>query len=1045
MIPENINKEHILSAITEIDKKGVPKGRHSSTYDLVHNGNSYPPKLIISLANKYANGEELDHNDFEGGKGKPAFQLLEQYGFEISRKEMFTWVKTHSEIVQYLRQNRNNQIDLIQLLRNLDIAGLHDEDVKGQRKDLTEIDPFSFFCYIYKFGSVKRLQLLQALSKELKLSYPLDEKGIPSVNAQKVCLFPFAYERQNDEINRLWNFFEDALNANVSDVNFEDTLAINSTGKIKLTEGLFNILPDKYFPINGPTKPYLKAKWGINPEFKTYTEYSNILKEIRKNTDLPFYQLSHDAWQWSNTQEKNNYWIFQGNPDLYDISGAIQNGQLTNWSVKAHKSKITEGDKVIIWATGKESGVYALAEVSSEVYDGMNNEQEQSYYTNGDKNEPTSRVDITITHDLSTKPIFRSEIDKHKELGKMKVGSQGTNFSAKKDEYEMLKRIVEMRNQTRYWIYAPGANASHWDEFYEKGIMGLGWDELGDLNNYKSKDEIVKKLQELEDTKNSKKNDSAANWEFKNEIQIGDIIIPKKGRRDYLGYGIVTSEYYFDNTRKKYQKCRKVKWVKKGVWADKKGDIVLKTLTDVTEYEDYVLRLKKLIGISEHSISLKSSEAINQAINTILYGPPGTGKTYTLSKEYFPKYTTTKSLLTKEKHTEQLIKDCSWWQVIALTLLDLGTSSVSDIFDHHWIKIKTKYSNSKSITPTLWGQLQAHTILECELVKYKSRTAPFIFNKTTGKKWEILKEEVSEQTPELMELYHKINEFKPSDGESLKRYVFTTFHQSFSYEDFIEGIKPVMEESENEGEVKYEIKSGVFKQLCTDARNDRDNRYAIFIDEINRGNVSAIFGELITLIEQDKREGQPNEMTATLPYSKEEFSVPSNVDIYGTMNTADRSVEALDSALRRRFSFEELRPKPELLTELNQNATNIEGVNFVELLKTINERIELVLDKDHQIGHSYFIGVDNISSLKQVFVNKVFPLLEEYFFGDFGKIGLIVGGSFIEEVEKGSKVKLAANFKYDDANYFAEKKVYKYTASHTWGSAAFQSIYTDPA
>jgi hypothetical protein len=430
-----------------------------------------------------------------------------------------------------------------------------------------------------------------------------------------------------------------------------------------------------------------------------------------------------------------------------------------------------------------------------------------------------------------------------------------------------------------------------------------------------------------------------------------------------------------------------------------------------------------------------------QAINTILYGPPGTGKTYTLSKEYFPKYTTSESSLSPEKYAENIIKDLTWWQVLVMVLSEMGSAKVNDIMDHPWMQIKSRHSASKNVRAAIWGQLQIHTTLDSKNVKYTNRQAPYVFDKLENSQWELLRSEAENDVPELLTLVDDIKTFKPRSDKQIKRYVFTTFHQSFSYEDFIEGIKPVMEESE--GEVKYEIKSGVFKQLCTEARNDKDNRYAIFIDEINRGNVSAIFGELITLIEQDKREGQPNEMTATLPYSKEEFSVPNNVDIYGTMNTADRSVEALDSALRRRFSFEELRPKPELLAELNANANNIDGIDLVSLLKTINDRIELVLDKDHQIGHSYFIGVNSPTSLKEVFVNKVFPLLEEYFFGDFGKIGLIVGGAFIEEVKKDKKPKLPINFTYEDANYFTEKKVYKYIDSDKWDAKAFISVYED--
>ncbi|MCX6350742.1 MAG: AAA family ATPase, partial [Bacteroidetes bacterium] len=118
----------------------------------------------------------------------------------------------------------------------------------------------------------------------------------------------------------------------------------------------------------------------------------------------------------------------------------------------------------------------------------------------------------------------------------------------------------------RYWVYAPGYNASHWDEFYSKGIMGLGWDELGDLNNYQTKEDIVKRLQELEKTEGSKKNDATANDEFKNVMAIGDIVFVKTKRDEFIGYGIVSSDYYYDDSRTDFKKCRKVDWQKKGIW-----------------------------------------------------------------------------------------------------------------------------------------------------------------------------------------------------------------------------------------------------------------------------------------------------------------------------------------------------------------------------------------------------------------------------------------------------------------------------------------------
>ena len=358
--------------------------------------------------------------------------------------------------------------------------------------------------------------------------------------------------------------------------------------------------------------------------------------------------------------------------------------------------------------------------------------------------------------------------------------------------------------------------------------------------------------------------------------------------------------------------------------------------------------------------------------------------------------------------------------------------------------------------------------------------------------------------------------------------VFTTFHQSLSYEDFIEGIKP----ETIDGNVTYEVKDGIFKSICKNAfskeitsdnfevvyqklldeidnsvdnklvletlvhakeftiyKNSKNNirfhsntekaneavikkevlehylktgevldwapytksvanyiiekynyiqkeaiepkKHVLIIDEINRGNVSAIFGELITLLEEDKRKGNKEHTEAVLPYSGDNFSVPNNVYIIGTMNTADRSVEALDTALRRRFSFVEMRPKPDILSEVGD-------VKLKELLETINERIELLIDKDHQIGHSYFIGIQGLEDLKRTFKDKIIPLLEEYFYGDFGKIGLVLGGEFIKLAE--NQVAFPENFEYEK-NFLEDKKIYHITPSKDWDDEAFRSIY----
>lgn len=211
------------------------------------------------------------------------------------------------------------------------------------------------------------------------------------------------------------------------------------------------------------------------------------------------------------------------------------------------------------------------------------------------------------------------------------------------------------------------------------------------------------------------------------------------------------------------------------------------------------------------------------------------------------------------------------------------------------------------------------------------------------------------------------------------RIKFVTFHQSYGYEDFIEGIKPTV----NGGKIFYEVQAGVFKKFCDEARYESGN-FVFIIDEINRGNVSKIFGELITLIEDDKR----GELSATLLYSQEEFTVPKNVYVLGTMNTADRSIALLDTALRRRFNFVEMMPRPELLQ-------TIDGVNLRGLLEKINTRIETLYDRERTIGHAYFINCKTLADVAEVFRNKIIPLLQEYFFDDYEQIQKVLGEKII--------------------------------------------------
>ena len=245
--------------------------------------------------------------------------------------------------------------------------------------------------------------------------------------------------------------------------------------------------------------------------------------------------------------------------------------------------------------------------------------------------------------------------------------------------------------------------------------------------------------------------------------------------------------------------------------------------------------------------------------------------------------------------------------------------------------------------------------------------------------------------------------------------------------------------------VKNKIKKDFFvKEKKADILKLPKNpkNFVLIIDEINRGNVSSIFGELITLIEKDKRDGRTEELSVILPYSKKEFKVPSNVYIVGTMNTADRSIEALDTALRRRFSFKEMPPKSYLISDkgtLKETTGKIGTIDVVKILDTINDRIEKLIDKDHKIGHSFFMEIKTKQDLENAFKDKVIPMLEEYFFGDFGKIGLVLGKSFITKTGK-EDVEFADFDEYDSSirNDLLERSVFEITDKDDW---EFESIY----
>ena len=289
------------------------------------------------------------------------------------------------------------------------------------------------------------------------------------------------------------------------------------------------------------------------------------------------------------------------------------------------------------------------------------------------------------------------------------------------------------------------------------------------------------------------------------------------------------------------------------------------------------------------------------------------------------------------------------------------------------------------------------------------------------------------------------------------RIAMVTFHQNYAYEDFVEGIRPRLvhrdqgEEIETSARIAYEMRPGVFRRICAAADAERETartdgrkpkRFVLIIDEINRGNIPKIFGELITLIEDSRRLGEGDATTVTLPYSGDGFGVPNNLYIVGTMNTADRSIQQLDTALRRRFTFVEMMPDPDndLISE------DIDGVDCRKLLRAMNERIALLLDREHQIGHTYCLKVETLQALADTFRNRIFPLLQEYFYDDWRKIHAVLGeNAFVQKRKAGEGYtkKLVTEFDLIEEEHVVYERL-RNSAPEWKAAGEYRKIYEDP-
>lgn len=587
--------------------------------------------------------------------------------------------------------------------------------------------------------------------------------------------------------------------------------------------------------------------------------------------------------------------------------------------------------------------------------------------------------------------------------------------------YHAYLNAQSTNTKNKVWLYAPGEAATYWDDCINDNAMYIGWDLLGDLTTYESEDEIYDALKEKYDLENPIM-DKCACYDFANNISIGDTIIVKSGELKLLGYGTVTSDYYYDDNREKFKHKRNVNWLKVGDWINKSGTRnPKKTLTEISQYPGYPEELLRFMNGGETMSGDVGYYFVNARPKFWSFSKIKVGDVIEFSstnhngnKRSVPRnYVSIKpgdkliayestpvkaivglcEVVSKDKDNNIVLRKT---EHLINTIPFSVINSIPEIQDMEYLKVQQ-------------GSLFKLTKNEYDYLYDMIREINPISNETHDKYTEsdflkdvYIKQEKYRDIVGLLDRKKNIIlQGPPGVGKTFMakrlaysiigeknpdRIEFIQFHQSYSYEDFIEGFRP---SESNEGN-SFEITKGVFYNFCLKAKNDPnpDNKYFMIIDEINRGNLSKIFGELLMLIEKDKRDE-----SLTLAYSKSDFSVPKNLYIIGMMNTADRSLAILDYALRRRFSFVDVEPA----FENNTFKKYIKVVNnsylnkMLELINALNLEIkdDPSLGKGFMIGHSYFCDFKNNCSnddVKSVVKYDILPMIREYWFDDESKV-----------------------------------------------------------
>lgn len=816
----------------------------------------------------------------------------------------FDWVEFYKEFAEKLLAYKDNRQELIIKVKQIFMDTGINMPTLEKDNQIVDIDPFTVFGLFNKSSmkAANRVKIISAV-KELfgvAAAVPSSFSSIPVLNNQNATFYYFIGDREDNDIDDLWELFGSALtyasssspeDKEILSKYFDFVINKKGNGNSKITMGLYWIAPDTFLNLDQRNTWYIYESGKLPKELVetlpktskkiTASKYFSIVAKLRvflqsdESKFKNFVELSAEAWKYSefiNQQEKAATedsekadskasfikWFRPVIDALKTLGGSGTPEQVRNTIIENEKLD----DEVINATRGatkqnKFSNEVAWAR-NYLVVGGYIDKSVRGVWTLTEKGK-----NVEMTHELASQ-IFFDGIKKTSDRRKVQENA-----------------LADDESQTvHYWLYSPGEGAGIWNECCEKGIMAIGWDEIGDLNQYATKGEMKDAMKERINPEQTYTMAAHATWQFANEIKTGDIVFAKKGRSTVIGRGIVISDYEFDDTRDDNKNVRKVNWTHKGEWPHP-GQAAMKTLTDITPYTDYVEQLKALF---------ESEDIDDPEAEVVSYQP-----------------------YSKEKFLSEVYMDETGYDILAGLV-----------------------RNKKNVI------LQG---------------APGVGKTYAAKR-----------------LAYSIMGVKDPN-----RVMMVQFHQSYSYEDFIMGFRP--------SEKGFELKRGAFYNFCKTAEIDNENEYFFIIDEINRGNLSKIFGELFMLIERDKRG-----IELQLLYSDEKFSVPDNVYIIGMMNTADRSLAMLDYALRRRFAFYEMKPGfgSDGFRKYRIGLNKPKFDNLIHCVEQLNSAIagDESLGEGFCIGHSYFCNLTeaNDQELSSIVEYELIPLLKEYWFDEPVKV-----------------------------------------------------------